>query len=150
MVRSFHGKFLGLLANSATERAVRRQSRDGRAHLDTLEAQLLCREARTPVNRSPSWRQRRGPQPVNQTQNLSEQGSRYSDLRQLERVAAAMSPVRPVYPVSRHSGRIIRFLANYVRFNPKSGPGGGGSQESGYDPGFVKTIFWRSRRNNES
>ena len=46
MVRIAHGDLLGLLAGSSIERPLRRQSRDGRAHLDTHEAYLLCREAR--------------------------------------------------------------------------------------------------------
>ena len=36
------------------------------------------------LNRSPSWRQRSRPQPVNQAQNLSEQSSGDSDFRELE------------------------------------------------------------------
>ncbi|MEE8500530.1 MAG: hypothetical protein V3S27_08140, partial [Kiloniellales bacterium] len=52
----FHGKLLGLLANFATERPVRRQSRDGTAHLDTHEVWLLCREAQMLLDRGPSAR----------------------------------------------------------------------------------------------
>ncbi len=43
------------------------------------------------LDRAPSWRQRSQPQPVNQAQDLSEQGSWYGDLRHLERDVAAMS-----------------------------------------------------------
>ena len=39
----------------------------------------------------PSWRQRSRPQPVNQAQNLSEQSSGDSDLRELKDDITAMS-----------------------------------------------------------
>ncbi len=38
LVRTSHGNLLRLLADFATERPLRRQSRDGRAHFDTREA----------------------------------------------------------------------------------------------------------------
>ncbi len=38
-----HGNFLGLLAGFAIEQPVRRQSREGTAHLDTRETYLPCR-----------------------------------------------------------------------------------------------------------
>ena len=43
------------------------------------------------LDRGPSWRQGNRPQPVNQAQDLSEQGPWDGDLRQLERDVAAMS-----------------------------------------------------------
>ncbi len=43
------------------------------------------------LNRGPSWRQRSRLQPVNQAQDLSEQSSGDSDLRELECDVAAMS-----------------------------------------------------------
>ncbi len=43
------------------------------------------------LDRAPSWRQRRWPQPVNEAQDLSEQGSGDGDLRHLEHDVAAMS-----------------------------------------------------------
>jgi hypothetical protein len=36
------------------------------------------------LDQDPSWRQRSQPQPVNQAQDLSEQGSWYGDLSHLE------------------------------------------------------------------
>ncbi len=74
-----------------TERAVRRQSREGRAHLDTHEALLLCRKVQVLLNRSPSWRQGSRPQPVNQAQDLSEQRFGDSDFCELECDGTAMS-----------------------------------------------------------
>ena len=43
------------------------------------------------LDQGPSWRQRSQPQPVNQAQDLSEQGSWYGDLRHLERDIATVA-----------------------------------------------------------
>ncbi len=43
------------------------------------------------LDRPPSWRQRRWPQPVNQAQNLSEQGSCDGHLRHLESDVTAVA-----------------------------------------------------------
>ena len=43
LVDTLHGDLLGLLAGFAIEQPVRRQSREGTAHLDTRETYLLCR-----------------------------------------------------------------------------------------------------------
>ncbi len=53
-------------------------------------AHLSCRANRMLLNQGPSWRQRSQPQPVNQAQDLSEQGSWYGDLRHLERDVATV------------------------------------------------------------
>jgi hypothetical protein len=68
------------------------------------------------LNRGPSWRQSSRPQPVNDTQDLSEQGSWCCDLRQLESDVATMThdldadldqllPQRGQRPVLLASGR---------------------------------------------
>ncbi len=46
LVGTLHGDALGLLAGFAIEQLVRRQSREGTAHLDTREACLSCRASR--------------------------------------------------------------------------------------------------------
>ncbi len=75
LVGTLHGDLLGLLADFAIEQLVRRQSGDGRAHLDIHKVWLLCREAQMLLNRSPSWRQRRLPQSMNKAQDFDETGS---------------------------------------------------------------------------
>lgn len=74
----------------AIERLVHRTSPTGGAYLDTHEFWLLCREAQMLLDRGPSWRQGRRPQPVNQAQDLCKQGSRDGDLGKLENDVAAM------------------------------------------------------------
>ncbi len=46
------------------------------------------------LDQGPSWRQRSQPQPVNQAQDHSEQGSWYGDLRHLERDIATVASNR--------------------------------------------------------
>ena len=112
MVRIFHGKLLDLLADFAAERPVGRQSRDGRAHLDSHEVWLLRREAQRILDGGPSWWQGNRPQPANQAQDLCEQGPRDGDPGKLENDVAAMaydlglgcssraaSPTGPLRPV---------------------------------------------------
>jgi hypothetical protein len=62
-----------------------------RGELGTRRTHLSCRATWTLLDGPPSWRQRCWPQPVNEAQDLSEQGSWYCDLRQLESDVAAMS-----------------------------------------------------------
>jgi hypothetical protein len=91
LVGTLHGNLLGLLADFAMQRPLRRQSREGTAHLDTHEVYLLYREVRMLLDRGPSWRQRGWPQPVNQAQNLGEYGSGDGDLRHLESDVTAVA-----------------------------------------------------------
>ncbi len=53
-------------------------------------AHLSCRAIRRLLDQGPPWRQWSQPQPVNQAQDLSEQGSWYGDLRHLERDVATV------------------------------------------------------------
>ncbi len=55
---TLHGDLLGLLADFAIERPVRRQSREAAARLDTRETYLSCRAAQVLLDQDPSWRQR--------------------------------------------------------------------------------------------
>ena len=43
--------------------------------------------------------------------------------------------------------RDVRFAPDYVRFTPKSGHSRDPGWTSAFDPGCVKTIFWRPKRN---
>ncbi len=62
-----------------------------RAHPGLGSAHLSSRATRMLLDRAPSWRQRRRPQPVNEAQDLSEQRSWDGDLRQLEGDIAPMA-----------------------------------------------------------
>ena len=62
-----------------------------RAHPGLGSAHLSCRATWMLLDRAPSWRQRRWPQPVNEAQDLSEQRSWDGDLRHLKRDEAAMT-----------------------------------------------------------
>ncbi len=62
-----------------------------RAHPGLGSAHLSCRATWMLLDRAPSWRQRRWPQPVNEAQDLSEQRSWDGDLRQLESDIAAVA-----------------------------------------------------------
>ncbi len=62
-----------------------------RAHPGLGGAHLSCRATWVLLDQGPSWRQGSRTQPVNQAQDLSEQGSWDCELGKLERDAAAMS-----------------------------------------------------------
>ncbi len=68
-----------------------------RAHPGLGSAHLSCRATWTLLDRAPSWRQRRWPQPVNEAQDLGEQRSWDGDLRQLESdIAAVGTTLAPI------------------------------------------------------
>jgi hypothetical protein len=62
-----------------------------RAHPGFRGTHRSCRATWMLRDRAPSWRQRGRPQPVNQAQDLCEQGSRDGDLGKLESDAAAVA-----------------------------------------------------------
>ena len=55
-----------------------------------------------------------------------------------------------LYPNKRHSLADVRYRVDFVRSTPSNRRSRWGREMTGFDPGCVKTVLWRPKRNFNS